>query len=104
MSAIRSKKIRDAAEDEDCTLCIMGVCRNEKATVVACHLPPKGETGMSRKGDDHFVAFGCDRCHRVMDGKEGGLERFGEDWLFYAFRGIYRTQRRLIEKGILIFK
>lgn len=101
---IRSKKIRDSAQDEDCTLNIEGTCKYNNSTVVACHLPPRGETGGSQKGNDNFVAFGCDQCHSVMDGKTGAMKRFGEDWLFYAHRGIYRTQQRLIEKGILVIK
>lgn len=101
---VRSKKIRDAAKGEHCTLAIPGTCNGNPETVVACHLPPRGETGMSRKGDDHFVAFGCDACHADMDGRTGALKRFGEDWLYFAYRGVYRTQQRLIENGVLVVK
>lgn len=101
---IRSKKIKDAARDEPCTLEVGGVCKQRTDTTVACHFPPRGETGMSRKGDDHFVAFGCIDCHDAMDGRTSAIKRFGEDWLFYAYRGVYRTQHRLIEKGILVIK
>lgn len=104
MSTVRSKKIMDSARSEQCTLAIPGTCVGDPETVVACHLPPRGESGLSQKGSDVFVAYGCVACHDAMDGRTQRLQRFGDEWHWFALRGVYRTQQRLIEKGILIVK
>lgn len=101
---IRSQKLRDSAEGEDCTLNIPGACNHDPTTTVLCHLPDESH-GMSRKSDDHCAVYGCDGCHSVIDGKRPGILRDlawdGENLDFYIHRAMVRTWRRMIEKGLV---
>lgn len=94
---MRSKKIRDSAKGEACTLRITGVCNRNPETTVLAHLPDESK-GMGRKSDDISACYACSSCHDVIDGRvphdEGELE-------WYMRRAMVRTWRKLIEKGVI---
>jgi hypothetical protein len=107
---IRSKKLRQSAKGEDCTFQIPGVCNGNPETTGLCHLPDESH-GMGRKSDDHCSAYGCSDCHDVIDGrvkfKPGDPKTFAVisvDKEFYMRRAMVRTQRRMIEKGLIVIK
>lgn len=99
---IESKKIREAARDEECTLNIAGVCSYNSSTVVLTHLPDESH-GMSRKADDISACFGCSDCHKVID-RQVINKVFEEDREWYLRRAMVRTWRRLIEMQIVSIK
>ena len=96
--AIRSKAIRKAANGEDCT-----VCGRNDGTTVFCHLNESwAGKGMGQKADDLGAGFfGCHHCHMGFDGHLDGNYKI--DWRDVAI-AIYRTTRRLYEKGIITIK
>ena len=59
--------VRNAARNEHCTLHIYGVCRNDPAYTVGCHLRMFGLGGTAQKPDDLFIVDACDKCHAVLD-------------------------------------
>lgn len=63
---LRSKKLRDSARGEDCTLRIPGHCNGDPATSVLCHLPFGGR-GMGAKAPDHHAVIACSGCHDALD-------------------------------------
>ncbi len=91
----RNPKIRNAANGEQCTL--NGPhCNYSAETVVFCHLNESyAGKGGSQKADDIAGFFGCAECHRDYD--TGKLEAAD----FYVLRAMYRTLRRLLDRGIL---
>lgn len=89
-----SKKLRDSARGQSCTLRIVPCASDE--TVVLCHLPIKGFGGMGMKVPDVFAAFGCEHCHAVIDGRAQG--NFSEADLL---RALAETQMRWIESGLI---
>ena len=92
-------KIRQSARDEDCTLRIPGVCRGDNSTVVLCHAPFPGRGGM-RTGNDTWAAYGCDRCHSLIDGREQVIltdEYAALMWM----PAIHETQVKLKAKGLM---
>jgi len=97
--AIKSKKLRDSARDQPCTMNVAGVCNCDSSTTVLCHI--QTEMGiMGGKTDDISAAFGCSDCHLWYDQKKGSeLDR-----LFYSMRAMIRTQLIWIELGLLIVK
>ena len=99
---IHSKKIRDAARGEQCTLRIPGVCRHDSETVVLAH-PPVGNGGMGMKGSDIDGAFACNECHDVLDGR---TTHTVPQWEVYEcfIRGSAETRARLYEMGLLTAK
>ena len=87
---IRSKAIRNAAKGEACT-----VCEIQNETIVFCHLNESyAGKGLQIKADDIAGFFGCRDCHADYD---NGDYLSDHDLL----RAMYRTWRRLWERGII---
>jgi hypothetical protein len=89
-----SKKLRDSARGQSCTLRIAPCASDE--TVVLCHLPVKGFGGVGMKVPDNLAVFGCDNCHAVLDGRAKG-EYSATDML----RALGETQMYWIESGLI---
>ena len=99
-----SNALRDSAGHHDarCFLNIAGVCTGQGC--VLCHIRLIGECGGAQKPDDTLAAFGCGACHDVFDSRVPGLEKNSADWLFYALRGMARTQRWWRQWGFITVK
>ena len=100
--AVKSTKIRQSALGESCTLNIFGVCNYNPETVVLCHFPSESK-GIGKKSDDISAGYGCSACHDAVDGRNRS-EEFRAHADQYMRQSIYRTQRRLIDKGLLVIK
>lgn len=96
MTRIASKKILQSARGEACTLRIPMHCVDGNETVVAAHLQFEGGK-MGGKTDDHSIAYACYGCHTAIDQR---LITPEERW-YYMGRGLVRTWRKLIEKGVI---
>lgn len=96
---IRSRKYLDGSRGQPCTLQITGCCTGDTATTVAAHI--RDETfGRSIKADDISIADACAACHDAFDGRtHAPLTK--EEWLFYALRGLQRTLRNRVERGLV---
>lgn len=99
---MKSEAIRKAAEGEECTFNIAGVCNYDSSTTVFCHLPDESK-GMGKKADDVSGAFGCSACHDAVD-QRTWVPEYLDNELFYQFRAWKRTIKRLFELGILSVK
>lgn len=97
---IRSRKYLDGSRGQPCTLQITGVCTGDVETTVAAHVRDE-TTGGGQKADDISVADACWACHRVFDG-HGHAPLTTEEWLFYALRGLQRTLRNRVLRGIAV--
>lgn len=100
---IESKKLRDSARDEECTLQIVGVCNFNWQTTILAHLPDESN-GMSTKSDDISACYACHACHDAIDRRNNDASMTGEEREWYMRRAMVRTWRRLIEKGIVTIK
>lgn len=66
----RMTPIRRAAQGQDCTLALPGICNHDPATVVLCHSNSLADgKGMGLKAPDTEACFGCSSCHDVLDGR-----------------------------------
>lgn len=99
MSKIVSKKIRDSARGESCTL-RLSCCTFNPEQTVACHAPVPGQKGIGMKVPDIFVIYGCTACHDAIDGRNRKVEWDYKDIL----RAMGETIMRLIDKGLVIIK
>lgn len=95
---IRSRRYLDGSKGSDCTLRFDG-CRNERETVVACHVHD-ASFGMARKADDLSIVDGCWRCHSALDLHTHGLPS-GELYRV-LFRALQETLRGRRDKGLLV--
>jgi len=94
---IRSKKLKQSAKDQECTLNIVDVCSYDNNTTVLCHINVLKDKGFGVKGSDLSAAFGCSNCHEHIDSN-----RLSElDMLFYTRRAILRTINKWIEMGLI---
>lgn len=99
---IRSKKLRDSARGEECTLNIAGFCRYDTETTVLAHLPHESH-GMGLKCHDICGCFACDTCHAIIDGRHTA-KLSQVDFEFYARRAMVRTYSRWFDMGLLSIK
>lgn len=91
---IKSKKIRESARGEDCTLRVSPYCQDGE-TVVFCHLNTNLR-GVGIKSPDLFGVYGCVYCHSMLDKSE--VEHCDQ------LRALTETQMKLYEKGLLVVK
>jgi len=91
-----SKKYRDAAKGQPCTMRLSGVCNGNPETTVLAH---RNGAGMAMKASDHDAADMCSACHDAYDGRAS--------WADSRIRWAEFNRARLetiinrIERGIL---
>jgi len=90
-----SKKLRDSARGQDCTLRIPGVCSFDPERTVLCHLPV-GMKGVGMKSPDIFAVFADDCCHAVIDGRAKGDLDYSD-----LLRALAETQMRWVAMGLI---
>ena len=97
----RNPKLLEAAKGQECSVQVPGVCIGGTETTVAAH-SPFGEDGkgMGQKADDCFIADACTACHDYIDGR-GVHCALEEDRQFFFHRGLKRTLRNRLDRGIL---
>ena len=103
----RNIKILRAAELEACLVNLPG-CTGGGADTACAHSNQMDDgKGGSQKADDCTVAFACQHCHDILDGRKPppwvsvqcGTPQ--SELIWYHDRGIKRTIRRLIDLGVL---
>lgn len=101
-TSIRCSRIRNAARGQRCTIRLPGgICSYDDTTTVFCHFS-YATSGMGMKPSDLSGAFGCAKCHAVVDGLvkwPDALLRVDAEWC--KARGMVETWHRLIEMGIV---
>lgn len=106
---VRSDAIMDAANGQPCSLRIasfVGLSCSGPSTVVGCHLPVTGR-GVATKATDLAVAFGCQTCHDILDGRnQNALEvirdRYPAAFTSRLLEGLVETQARLVGMGVIV--
>ena len=95
---IRSKKLRDSAMGQECTMRIPGICNGDPSTTVWAHsnMGIHGK-GKSVKASDVFGCFACEACHRWLD--SGSTGRAEKVTAFYD--AMSRSWQILIDMGII---
>lgn len=99
---VKSKKLRDSARNQDCTLRLIRTCNFNPETTILCHVGSMA--GMGTKSGDNMAVFGCSACHAVIDGtnSQGAVDNpnIHEDIL----RALQETQQIWIDKGLVVIK
>ena len=88
---MKSKKIRNSARGEDCSLRVSTNCQDGE-TVIFAHLN-SNYRGTGMKSPDLFGVYACHECHMWLD--TGGVNY--QDQL----RALQETQMKLYNKGLI---
>lgn len=89
-----SKKLRDSARGQSCTL-RLDCCNFNPETTVLAHLPC-GHKGAGMKSPDNMAVFACSDCHTYIDGPHRWSVHT-KDYL----RALAETQLSWIELGLI---
>ena len=89
---IVSKKIRQSAKGESCTLRIPNVCNGNAETTVFAHLNTRFK-GTGNKSPDIFGVYACSDCHSALDSNLVNKED--------QLRALTETQMKLYIKGLI---
>ena len=96
----KQNKFTKSAEGEECTLQLFPYCNQDPETTVLCHLN-SDDKGMGIKSPDFFAVYGCSECHNIID-RRRMVEDINDKWIaIYSLEALYRTQKRMIEKGLI---
>jgi len=97
----KTGKIRKSAKGQPCLVRVPGVCNGNTETTVLAHV---NGGGVGVKAGDHEAAYACSTCHEWLDGGyvQHGYSRDTRD--LWHLQGVIRTQRVLIEKGLIEVK
>lgn len=88
---MKSKKIRNSARNEDCSLRVSQNCQDGE-TVVFCHLNTPFK-GVALKSPDLFGVYGCYHCHLLLDSSKVDYQD--------QLRALFETQKKLLDKGLI---
>ena len=97
-----------SASGQPCSLRIasfIGLSCSGTETVVGCHLPVTGR-GVATKATDLAVAFGCQTCHDILDGRNQNAlavirEKYPAALGFRLLDALVETQARLVGMGLI---
>ena len=99
--------ITESARGEECLVRLECICNRDPATVVFAHGNGSAYSkGFGQKAPDYLGAYCCSACHDVFDRRVPvpldlvAMSRW-EVELSFA-HGVFRTQRKLVEKGLLV--
>lgn len=101
---IISKKIRESARGEDCTLRSPACTTDQEPfdfkSTVFCHIPVKFMNGTGAKNSDFCGFYGCKACHDWFDIDNRGSEEAAK----MALVAWTVTLHKIYEKGFLAVK
>lgn len=96
--------ITKSARGQDCQIRLEGICNGNPETTVFAHL---NGAGMGTKHIDIFGAYACSACHAVVDKLPtvNHCTSFEDAINLLKFHeGVFRTQKVLLEKGLITIK
>lgn len=92
----RSKKVRDHARGQACTLEFYSFCNHDSQTTIFAHIRDEHK-GAGIKASDSSGCFACSACHAIMDEHPWRIEALPA----LQIRAMQRTWAILIADGII---
>ena len=97
-------KITKSSQGKTCKVRIPGYCNFNPETTVAAHINSvRFGHGTGHKVNDLFIADCCSSCHDVLDYRVRSNFTTAELKLM-QYEGVFETQLRLIEDGLVVIK
>ena len=101
MTVVKSKQLRKAARDQECSIAILGVCNYQPETSVMAHV--SSPIGGYKSSDLGGTLIACSSCHDVLDRRVIN-EEFERERDWYILRGVQITLDKLHDLGIISVK
>ena len=95
----KQTKLTRFARGKDCTIRFYPHCSSNPEETVLAHAP-SNDKGMGIKSPDWWGAHACYPCHMILDGQIKADDITQEEKFRAHMRGVFETQKRVIEKGI----
>lgn len=96
-------KITKSARGQDCQIRLPGICTFDPEQTVWCHSNTYGSGKSARKkGRDILGAYGCYRCHMVVDGQHPRPKEMSAEYVKLAFHEAHERSLVILEdKGLI---
>lgn len=92
--------LRDYARGKPCFIRVPGCCSHDPEQTVWCHVRLVSISGAGWKSPDLCGAFGCTRCHMVVDGQQSSDYSYDQRRLM-LLEAMVRSQAYLVSEGII---
>lgn len=90
------------ARDRACEIRVPTECLPTRETVVFCHVRMPDISALGLKAPDWLGAFGCARCHDIVDGRAGDWKTYPQETRdLLLLEGTARTLMILVSEGII---
>lgn len=97
-------KLREAARNQPCLVRLPGCTGGGEDTVGAHYRSISLGAGMGIKTNDIWIAWCCAHCHALADGREWLHDHSRDKVRLALAEGVFRTQAKLFELGLLTVK
>lgn len=92
---MKQNKFTRSARGEECTVRLPECCNWNPETTVLAHINCE-DKGMGKKSPDWWSCYACSDCHDSIDKRRNFVAPDR-----YILDAIYRTHKRMIEKGLI---
>lgn len=93
--------LTELARGRACEIRVPGGCAPPDTTVL-CHVRMANISGLGLKAPDWLGAFGCSRCHDIVDGRAGDWKLYPQEFRsLLLLEGTVRTLVILISEGVI---
>lgn len=94
-------KLPELAKGRACEIRVPGGCEPCETTAL-CHVRMPDLSGLGFKAPDWLGAFGCSRCHDIVDGRRGSWVEWPQ-WSrdLMLLEGTARTLVILVNEGVI---
>jgi hypothetical protein len=93
--------LRKLARGRECHIRVPGICCHDPTRVVGCHYRLPGLSGMGIKASDIFIAYGCQPCHDVCDGRTRTATYSRDELRLMLAEGVMRTIAILVKEQVI---
>jgi hypothetical protein len=92
---VKSTKLRQSAQGQECTLRLY-CCNGDPETTVLAHIGR--DSGMGIKASDNMAVFACSSCHAEIDGSAK------DAWALEKLQALEKTQQHWIDNELMVVK
>lgn len=98
---MKQTKITKSAKGEDCSVRLPTICSFDNDKTILAHLGTSFSA--PNRANDFHACYCCSDCHDIIDGRRKS-DFTDHDILIATSDAMIETQKKLIDKGLVIIK